>query len=174
LLAQGSKLGSNALGNKLVNSPDGSPPVDANQTPETYLGTARASAYNGSPVLGSRIAQSYTFAPRLKQNEWTLSGDWQVSDDKITAGDNAKLRINVAAKNVYLVAGSANPNVVTVSFNGKPINESGGAGSDIADNSLTIQLSKLYRVASFKNFTTGQLELSVPNGTDLNTFTFGN
>jgi cytochrome c biogenesis protein CcdA/thiol-disulfide isomerase/thioredoxin len=174
LLAQGGKLGSGKLGNNLVNSPDGSPPVDAKQTPETYLGTARASTYNGSPVLGSRIAQSYNFAPRLQQNEWTLSGDWQVSDDKITAGNNAKLRINVAAKNVYLVAGSVDPSAVTVSFNGKPISESGGAGSDITDNTLTVQLSKLYRVASFKNFTTGELELSVPSGTDLNTFTFGN
>jgi cytochrome c biogenesis protein CcdA/thiol-disulfide isomerase/thioredoxin len=149
-------------------------PIDQNQTPETYLGTDRAQAYVGSPQLGTQPNQTYRFAKQLGSSEWSLSGEWQVSGSAITAGMDAKLRINVAAKNVYLVGGSPNPAAVSVNFNGKPISDAGYAGADVSNNQVTMQLSNLYRIASFKNFTNGIVELDVPSGVTLNTFTFGN
>jgi hypothetical protein len=44
----------------------------------------------------------------------------------------------------------------------------------VTDSKASINLSSLYKLASFKKFTSGVLELTVPSGTDLNTFTFGN
>jgi cytochrome c biogenesis protein CcdA/thiol-disulfide isomerase/thioredoxin len=148
-------------------------PVSQNQTPETYLGTDRAEAYSGSPELGSQPDQSYSFASKLANSAWSLSGEWKVSGGAITAGIDAQIKINVAAKNVYLVGGAPSATPVTVSFNGQPISTAGDAGADVTNNQVTIQLSNLYRIASFKNFTTGTIELNVPSGVTLNTFTFG-
>jgi cytochrome c biogenesis protein CcdA/thiol-disulfide isomerase/thioredoxin len=171
LLAENSntKLSANLI------TPSNTPvPVDQNQTPETYLGTDRADAYSGSPELGTQPDQTYSFAGQLYNSQWSLSGEWQVSGSAITAGKDAKLRINVAAKNVYLVGGAPNSSIINVSFSGKPISDAGDAGADVTNSQLTMQLSNLYRIASFKTFTSGIVELDVPAGVSLNTFTFGN
>jgi cytochrome c biogenesis protein CcdA/thiol-disulfide isomerase/thioredoxin len=162
------------LSSQLVASGSTAAPVDQNQTPETYLGTNRANAYSGTPQLDIQTEQKYSFAANLAPGEWSLSGNWQISGDNITSGADAKIRINIAAKNVYLVGGAASPTEVAVSFSGKPISEAGGAGADVTDSNVAVSLSSLYRIASFKTFTTGVLELDVPAGVNLNTFTFGN
>jgi cytochrome c biogenesis protein CcdA/thiol-disulfide isomerase/thioredoxin len=149
-------------------------PISSDQTPETYLGTDRENAYVGSPGLGSKPTQTYSFAKTIPSSSWSLSGNWQVSGTSITAGQNAKLRIVVAAKNVYVVGGAPKASMITVRINGQPISQVGDEGGDVLDSMLTVQLSNLYRVASFKNFSNGVLELDVPSGVSLNTFTFGN
>ena len=161
------------LSSTLVASSSGAVPIDRNQTPETYLGTDRAATYTGSPVLGSQPRQTYSFAKSLAASQWSLSGEWTISGNAITAGRNAKLKINIAAKNVYLVGGAPSPTPVTVKFNGKPISETNGAGADVARSQLSIELPNLYKVASFPEFTTGTIELDVPENVNLNTFTFG-
>jgi cytochrome c biogenesis protein CcdA/thiol-disulfide isomerase/thioredoxin len=171
LLSAGGKT---TLPTKLVAPSHTPPPINQNQTPETYLGTDRADAYTGTPVLGSHPNQTYSFAPNIGSSQWSLSGDWQVSGSSITAGANAQIKINVASKNVYVVGGAPTSSPVTVSFNGQPISQLGDAGADVTNDQVTMQLSNLYRIASFKNFTTGILELQVPSGVSLNTFTFGN
>jgi cytochrome c biogenesis protein CcdA/thiol-disulfide isomerase/thioredoxin len=148
-------------------------PVTQNQTPETYLGTNRADSYVGSPALGSQADQTYTFANQLTSSSWSLSGEWSVSGSAITAGQNAKLRISVTAKNVYLVGGATNPTSVTVNVNGTPASEAGYAGADVTNSQVTMQLPNLYRIVSFKKLTAGTIELDVPSGVSLNTFTFG-
>ena len=162
------------LSSSLVVSSNTPVPVAQNQTPETYLGTDRADAYAGSPKLGLKPDQTYNFADKLASSQWSLSGEWQASGGAITAGQNAKIRINIAAKNVYLVGGAPSPSTIAVSFNGKPISQTGNAGADVTNSQATIQLSNLYRIASFKSFTSGTVELEVPAGVNLNTFTFGN
>jgi cytochrome c biogenesis protein CcdA/thiol-disulfide isomerase/thioredoxin len=149
-------------------------PISQDQTPETYLGTDRANSYIGSPGLGGQPKQTYSFAQQIDNSQWSLSGEWQVDGGTITAGKNAKLRISVAAKNVYLVGGAPTSSSVGISFNGTPISDASGAGADVSHSHVTMQLSNLYRIASFKSFTHGIIELAVPSGVTLNTFTFGN
>ncbi len=171
LLSEKSKT---KLSSNLV-APSNTPvPINQNQTPETYLGTDRAQAYSGSPALGSQPDQTYSYAINLANSQWSLSGEWQVSGGSITAGMNAKLRINIAAKNVYLVGGAPTSTPVGVSFNGQPVSQSGDAGTDVTNSQVSVQLSNLYRIASFKDFSSGIIELKVPGGVILNTFTFGN
>ncbi|MGH7237252.1 MAG: cytochrome c biogenesis protein DipZ, partial [Candidatus Saccharimonadales bacterium] len=171
----GGSPGVKLSGKMMDNSSTGGNPVVAGQTPETYLGANRANAYVGDPqVLPVGSTQSFNFASSLPPDAWSLSGQWQIAGDKITAGGSSKLRINFSAKNVYLVAGSSHPSQVGVSFNGQPISQVGDAGSDVKNSQVTISQSTLYRLASFQKFTSGRLELSVPRGTDLNVFTFGN
>jgi cytochrome c biogenesis protein CcdA/thiol-disulfide isomerase/thioredoxin len=162
------------LPSKLV-APGNTPaPINDNQTPETYLGLDRADAYVGSPVLGSKPDQNYSFAKNISSSQWSLSGEWKESGTNLTSVNNAKIKINVSAKNVYLVGGAQTSTPVSVSFNGQPISQVGDAGADVKNSQVSVQLSNLYRIASFKKFTSGTLELDVPAGVNLNTFTFGN
>jgi len=169
LLASSSKL---QLPGTFVTPGDLPSPVSEGQTPETYLGTDRENAYEGSPILGS--SPNYTFTKHLDTSDWSLSGTWSVSGTAITAGQNARLEINVSSKNVYLVGGAPNASPVTVQFNGKPISQTGDAGANVVDSQVSVQLSDLYRIASFPRFTSGIITLDVPSGVSLNTFTFGN
>lgn len=158
---------------KLVAPGNVTVPITANQTPETYLGTDRADAYTGSPALGLEPDQTYQFASSLGNSQWSLSGEWQVTGQTITAGSNAKIRINVSARNVYVVGGAPAASGVEVRFNGTPISQAGDAGADVTNSQVTMHMSNLYRIASFKQFSTGVIELDVPSGVQLNTFTFG-
>jgi cytochrome c biogenesis protein CcdA/thiol-disulfide isomerase/thioredoxin len=162
------------LSSKLVAPSATLPPINQSQTPETYLGTNRADAYTGSPTLGSQSDQTYSFASNIKSSEWSLSGEWKVSGNSITAGTDAKIKINVAAKNIYVVGGAPDSSQVGISFNNQPISQTGNAGADVTNSQVAIQLSNLYRIASFKKFSSGIIELNVPNNVSLNTFTFGN
>jgi cytochrome c biogenesis protein CcdA/thiol-disulfide isomerase/thioredoxin len=161
------------LSNSLVVSGSVSVPVSQDQTPETYLGLERASGYEGTPQLGTDLDGQYQFVGSLDQNAWSLSGEWKESYTAITAGKNAKIEINVAAKNVYVVGGAPSQTKVTVKYNGQPISQTGNAGADVNNSQVTMKLPTLYRIASFKQFTTGIIELDVPSGVSLNTFTFG-
>jgi cytochrome c biogenesis protein CcdA/thiol-disulfide isomerase/thioredoxin len=160
------------LGGNLVVPGQVAVPITNAQTPETYLGTDRANAYAGTPALGAKPDDNYRFADALAPNTWSLSGQWRVSGSQITAGNDAKIEISVAAKNVYVVGGAPAPAHVTVKWNGAGI-RAGDAGADVKSGAVAIQMPNLYRIASFGKFTTGVLELDVPSGVSLNTFTFG-
>lgn len=149
-------------------------PVATNQTPETYLGKQRASNYVGMPALGAAVESSFVPAEQLKTNQWTLSGTWAVQGEKIIAKSMARLRIKTAAKEVYIVAGSAAPKNVQVLINGKPIEQTNQAGQDAKSGFVTVLESRLYRLVMNEVFTEGDvLELLVPDGVELNVFTFG-
>jgi cytochrome c biogenesis protein CcdA/thiol-disulfide isomerase/thioredoxin len=164
---------STKLSNNLVATGNIPVPISPDQTPETYLGIDRASGYEGSPSLGASPDQQYQFTNSLDQNAWSLSGEWIESGSSITAGKNAKIEINVAAKNVYVVGGASKASTITVKFNGQPISQAGDAGANVKNSQFTMQLSNLYRIANFSQFTSGTIELDVPSGVSLNTFTFG-
>jgi cytochrome c biogenesis protein CcdA/thiol-disulfide isomerase/thioredoxin len=150
-------------------------PISKSQTPETYLGSTRASDYVGSPALaaGSGL-RMFTSAATHQQNQWDLSGQWDTQPDQIVSGSNAKLHFTVSAKEVYLVAGATTPQQITVLINGQPVSLAQVAGSDVTDSQVTIGESKLYRLVSFPELRRDQqLELQVPSGVTLNVFTFG-
>ncbi|CAN5187485.1 cytochrome c biogenesis protein DipZ [soil metagenome] len=142
----------------------------AGQTPETYLGKVRAASYVGTPALGSTTPA--TFSPaELGQGEWTLTGDWEVQGEKIISRGASTVSIKVRAKEVYLVAGSAQAGDVTVLINGQSAGARGG--SDVKDGVMTVGENRLYRVTSYGSLDPYVLTLEVPAGVELNAFTFG-
>ncbi len=150
-------------------------PVTAAQTPETYLGDQRASDYSGTPALAAQPTNTFNLSNALGLNDWSLGGTWEVDSQQIVARGNSVLNIKVAARDVYLVGGSAPSQPISVMLNGKPVQQTGDAGPDVNKNSQVIfGTNKLYRLVSFPKFETGNtLQLNVPNGVDLNVFTFG-
>lgn len=154
----------------------GEPPISGMQTPETYLGLARASNFTSDKALGAAATSTFKPTGPLKRNEWTLGGTWQVGDEKITAKGNSILRFHVAAKEVYLVMGGPEGRTVPVkvALNGKPIGELQAAGADVKDSTALVGEYRLYRLVKYSSFSdTDTLELQVPDGVEMNAFTFG-
>jgi|HubBroStandDraft_4_1064222.scaffolds.fasta_scaffold162751_3 hypothetical protein len=148
-------------------------PVSPNQSPETYFGLAEADDFdNAQPLNSGRM----TFTPTgdLPASAWTLGGTWNVGDESITAVSNATLYMNFAAKNVYTVGGAPKPTNITVLINGVPVSQAGDAGGDVHNSQVTMSIPTLYRIVSLPTFSSNDtIELEVPAGVSLNTFTFG-
>jgi cytochrome c biogenesis protein CcdA/thiol-disulfide isomerase/thioredoxin len=149
-------------------------PVGRDQTPETYLGTRRASNFVGSPRLTQGTWQ-FTPAVLDRVNDWTLSGGWSVtSEGVIASGEDSILRFRVAAKEVYFVTGDGTKHTVTVLLNGTPISQTQFSGSDVKDSRIDVTQPTLYRAVKFDSFRKDStIELHVPAGVQLNVFTFG-
>jgi cytochrome c biogenesis protein CcdA/thiol-disulfide isomerase/thioredoxin len=160
---------------KMFVSGTSSVPASAAQSPETYLGSRRATNYVGTPALLIDQTQRFALPRTLKQNGWGLTGDWRVTRETIVAaGDDSTLQFKIAGKDVYLVAGASSPTQVKVLLNGKPISQSNAAGSDIKDSQVTIGESKLYKLVKYPSVKRGDiLQIQAPRGTELNVFTFG-
>src|SRR5690349_14309207 len=73
-------------------------------TPETYLGYTRIANYVGTTISPDIVA-SYHLPATLPQNTLAYGGEWRVASERITAGNNASLRLHFHAKNVYIVLG---------------------------------------------------------------------
>ncbi|MBC7565231.1 cytochrome c biogenesis protein DipZ [Candidatus Saccharibacteria bacterium] len=157
----------------MMNESD-SVPISSNETPETYLGKSRASNYEGSPAL-TVGTNSYTLATTISRvNNWTLGGSWKVTSDGITAEKDSVIKIRFAAKELYFVTGNDIKARIELLLNGKPISGTGHAGDDVKDSSINVSQAQLYRAVKFKDFQKDMtLELKVPAGVQLNTFTFG-
>lgn len=149
-------------------------PVTNRQTPETYLGLTRASNFQNDKPLGAVKVQTFTAATDLLKNHWTLGGTWEVQDKKIIARGDSILRFNISAKEAYLVMGSSTSAKVAVQLNNQPISIEGAAGDDVRQSSVSAQEYRLYRIVKYDSFKEGGiLELRVPDGVELNAFTFG-
>lgn len=166
-----------ARGGKELPSPtkglSGTVPTSQNETPETYLNAARASGFIGSERLTVGVK---TFSPQSLDsvNKWTLGGTWEVSSEGIKAVRDATLRFRVAAKDVYLVTGSSMDGTIEVSLDGKPIGQTPYSGSDVNDSKLNVTMAQLYKLVRYDSFKRDStIELKVPEGVQLNTFTFG-
>lgn len=149
-------------------------PVSNMQTPETYLGSVRASNFENQKGLASAPVQTFTPAAHLAKNSWTLGGTWEVQDKKIIARGDSILRFHIAAKEAYLVMGSPAPAKVGVQINGQPISMEGIAGDDVRQSKVSVSEFRLYKIVKYDRFRDdGIIELQVPNNVELNVFTFG-
>lgn len=135
------------------------------QTPETYLGYARAEK-NLSPdnfVLDG--VGNYQYPAELSANGWALQGKWNVSSEHITsASKNAKLKIKFYARKVYVVMGTSNNKTISVE-----VRLNGAMQSNIK-----VDKHRLYDALQFSSPEEGELELTATDaGLEVYTFTFG-
>ena len=136
------------------------------ETPETYLGYARANS-SSSPSLVHDKSANYTFAQVLATNAWSLQGTWQVMPDKIVAKQaNAALKIHFHARHVYMVMGNGSQKAIPVSVQ---LN-----GNKLRLNPILVDKETLYEVVSLDHAADGVLEITsdLP-GLEVYTFTFG-
>jgi cytochrome c biogenesis protein CcdA/thiol-disulfide isomerase/thioredoxin len=148
-------------------------PVSQGQTSETYLGKLRASNYVGTPALGSVTTSAFS-APNsaVDSGSWYLTGNWEIQSEKIIARGSSMLTFHINAKQTYLVMGSASAQKVRVLVDGLQVTPE-NAGSDVHDGYVGVGEARLYRLTAFPTQRDYTLTLEVPNGVELNAFTFG-
>lgn len=143
------------------------------QTPETYLGYARAESFAGRATHDE--AHAYRFPAALAQDQWALSGGWKIEAEKIVAtGSAATLRLNFKARKVFLVLGTVDgrPLTARVTLNGQPL--AGNAGADAPQGVVNVARNTLYELVDQKTLRNGLLEIQAQQpGLEAYAFTFG-
>jgi cytochrome c biogenesis protein CcdA/thiol-disulfide isomerase/thioredoxin len=132
-------------------------PQDADQTPETYLGAARAQLYDGSSPYGDGTRTFSDGAPAA--DHYALDGTWTVADESITAGDGARIRLGYHASQVYLDVGGTGTLTVTDAAGTRTIAVSGAPD--------------IYTVASSASARDGTVSIALSPGLAAYSFTFG-
>jgi cytochrome c biogenesis protein CcdA/thiol-disulfide isomerase/thioredoxin len=145
------------------------------QTPETYLGYARADSYGGRERVAHDTEINYSFPLFLPVDEWALSGKWRVEGQRIVAGEKgAALRLNFKARKVFLVLGTPPGKTVhiTIRLNGEAVG--GNAGKDAPDGAAAITRNTLYELIDQKTPKNSLLEIKTDEpGLEAYAFTFG-
>jgi cytochrome c biogenesis protein CcdA/thiol-disulfide isomerase/thioredoxin len=131
-------------------------PTSTDQTPETYLGSERAQTYGGSSGNGSTPFQ---FPPSLPASEWALAGTWTVGSEDLTSGQNAAIKLNFTAANVYLDVGGTG--TLTATVDGKTTSYRVSGAPDI------------YTLVNKPSQESGTLIVKLSPGLNAYSFTFG-
>jgi thiol-disulfide isomerase/thioredoxin len=150
------------LGLKAEAAVSQSEPQNKAETPETYLGYARAQHF--ATKMPHDIDVIYVPPETLPYNAWSLFGKWNVGAENITAkGKGAAITLHFTAKKVFLVLGNTDAPVhLSIKLNGKP------------QKGITVDHHSLYQVASQDTSKSGMLEITADNtGLEAYAFTFG-
>ena len=102
-----SQAGKNVSLPPAVNAPNTTP--TSALTPETYLGSGRATHYGGHGTY-HRGTDTFAYPTRLPDDTFALRGRWTLDNQAITADDAADaIELNYHARNVDLVVGVPAP-----------------------------------------------------------------
>ncbi|GII97790.1 cytochrome c biogenesis protein CcdA [Sediminihabitans luteus] len=138
-------------------------PVDET-TPETYFGISKSFNYDGEPAYDGGPVE-YTANPDQPQDTYSLDGGFDVDHQGATATeDGATVRLAYDATNVFAVLGGEGTARATVTPDGgEPVTRE----IEVSGNPT------LYDVLRGEGATTGTVELELPAGATVYTFTFG-
>ena len=137
------------------------PIMMAIQTPETYLGYARGTAYFQD--IAPNKSKDYTFDQTVGSDQVALSGLWTAGSESITSGsDQSELYLNFKANRVYLVLGGNSQKPIKVYLDQK---ESGEV--------FVTEPKKYDMVHLHGEGGRHLLKLVVPRGIQVYAFTFG-
>jgi thiol-disulfide isomerase/thioredoxin len=137
-------------------------PSRSTQTPETYLGTARAQGWVQDPLKAG--GRDFGAPPSsLQPNQFAYSGVWKLTPENATAVHDAGITVHYVARRVYLVLGpgSGGPADVQVLQDGKPT------------RTIHVDQQQLYTLADDPRVGSHTLSLKIPDGVEGFAFTFG-
>jgi thiol-disulfide isomerase/thioredoxin len=154
------------------------PVSDSNSiTPEIYVGSNRGQNYglsNGENYSAVGSATTYPDAQPQNRDHVLLTGTWTNNGDYMTAGASAHVKLRWHALAIYVVAGSSVGQVnVPVNIDGTGVKPYQRGSSLSSSSTLTVNRNDLYAIAG--NFDPGShiIDLTVPRGFEIFTFTFG-
>ena len=145
------------------------------QTPEIYLGAARAANYSPSIILQRNATANYDYKGRLADDQIGLYGSWHITDEYITAqSDDARLDINFIANRVYLVMSSTASASIHVLLDRKPLDKKYYTPDTNDAGLIIVKDSRMYDMVDLKGDNGRHiLTLQIPKGVSLYAFTFG-
>jgi cytochrome c biogenesis protein CcdA/thiol-disulfide isomerase/thioredoxin len=131
-------------------------PAAPDLTPETYLGSERASTYSGATGSGDR---PFSFPASIPPDGWALSGTWTIGSQDLTAGKNAAIKLNFIASDVYLDVGGTG--TITATVDGKTTTYRVSGAPDI------------YTLVHGSSQTHATIQVKLSAGLNAYSFTFG-
>jgi cytochrome c biogenesis protein CcdA/thiol-disulfide isomerase/thioredoxin len=139
-------------------------------TPESYLGSGRAENFtNGLIAKGTH---DFTLN-QPGENQLSYGGEWEITEQPVTAKKGARLALNFGARRVYLVLGSpGKPRRVKVLLDGKPIAPADD-GADVHNGYVKVTDERLYNLVELPRVEHHVLELVPEEGVQGYAFTFG-
>jgi len=153
---------------------EAAPDMDAMQSPETYVGYARAQNFASGPARQDTAATYETPFP-LAVNQWGLSGDWTIGREKaVLARPGGAITFRFHARDLHLVMGADHPVRFRVSIDGHRPGADHGVDTD-ADGNGVVQGQRLYQLIRQRGDIqdrTFRIEFLDP-GVEAFSFTFG-
>jgi thiol-disulfide isomerase/thioredoxin len=145
-------------------------------TPELYAGSQRGHLADGAAYGSSGQAVNYPdHGAPVERDAIAVVGRWVDRGDYLDAVGAGHIRLRFHASEVYVVAGVAtngNPLRVGVTLDGGPV-AAGNRGPDLSDGSMVVSSAGLDHVLTGVAPGDHVIDLSVPAGLSLYTFTFG-
>ena len=146
------------------------------RSPETYVGTARATNFASPGGLRPGDAD-YALPPTLTLNQWGIAGRWQAEPKQSRLlSPNGKIAFRFEARDLHLVLGSASgrPIRFRVTIDGKPPGPDHGSDIDTAGNGM-VSDHRLYQLVRQQGAVTQRLfEVEfLDRGVEAYAFTFG-
>lgn len=155
-------------------SPPSATEVPANLTPELYAGSERGALADGEQYGPQGQAVSYPdHGPPQARDAIQITGSWVDHGQYLEAAAPGHVRLNFHADSLYVVAGtSAAPVAASVTFDGRPV-PGDLAASGLTGSAFTVSRQDLFALLTGVDPGTHLVDLSVPAGFQLYTFTFG-
>lgn len=142
------------------------------QTPETYLGYARANRFASPEKISFDQINKYSYPTELALNYWALKGQWIIESEKIICAQNgAKLQLHLRAGKVFAVMNSQNhKQKVSLNWERNPVEN-----KQLETKTIEVSTPQLYELFAWQHSEAGILEIScLKPGLEIYTFTFGN
>lgn len=155
-------LGLNMTIDENITAPVEAPEFGKIRTPELYLGYAFARDHLGNEEgwQPDKIV-TYTLPTEITTSKFYLGGTWKNNDDNMEAVENATIVLYYTAKDAYMVAGADEASDVEAIIDGQSI------------GSFSVKDQTLYTAVDGAAYGSHLLELHVPKGVRVHTFTFG-
>jgi thiol-disulfide isomerase/thioredoxin len=152
-----------------------STPVPDNTTPELYAGSERSVGLADNEQYGALGSpQKYPDpGPPQSQDDIQVTGTWTDEGEYLQADSNGHVRLNFTADSVYIVAGTPGAALaVSVKLDGKAV-PSGNSGAALTDSGFTVTRQDLFQLLAGVSSGYHLIDLTVPAGFRIYTFTFG-
>ena len=148
------------------------------QSPETYIGYARAENFASPGGEDRDHAKTYQVPPQPALNQWGLGGSWTVGEEKaVLQSAGGRIAFRFHARDLHLVLGPAAGGQAVrfrVRIDGKPPDADHGTDTD-ADGQGTVDRQRLYQLVRQSGAVrdrTFEIEFLDP-GLEAFSFTFG-
>jgi thiol-disulfide isomerase/thioredoxin len=151
-----------------------STPVPSNTTPELYAGSERGQLADNEVYGTPGAAMAYPDpGPPQMQNAIQVTGTWTDEGQYLQADTIGHVRLNFIADSVYIVAGTPGAALpVSVKLDGKAV-ATGESGSGLTDSGFTVSRQDLFQLLAGVSPGYHLIDLTVPAGFRIYTFTFG-
>jgi len=138
-------------------------------TPEIYFGYTFARGNLGSPEgFTPELVNTYSVPDQLEASKAYLVGEWLNKGDYSESVSNGTILIVYSAKAVNIVASSGERVELSILLDSAEIKP-----EDVGSDGIIVSEEKLYNIITTPDYGAHSLEIAVPAGFRIYTFTFG-